>query len=215
MMDMKRFLIATDNLIEQQFYKAGADTIVGRTPEISVRIKNSGLVIKRFKTLFYNNISFFLEKKYRNFFTPFKEIKGMDDNYIQETLQDIQIKLATMQGTELDDLILYTIVLSSLISKMRNIHFKESVEQIVKKVKLRNTEVTRNEVKKQLDMLFMRNNKNVSILYNLSYMDALAESFNFKKVAQTCKIQKGRFMNKTVELILKGLEKRESLSRSY
>ena len=52
-MNMKRLLIATDNLIEQQFYKAGADTIVGRTPEISVRIKNSGLVIKRFKELFY------------------------------------------------------------------------------------------------------------------------------------------------------------------
>ena len=108
---MKRLVIATDNLIEQQFYKAGTDTILGRTPEISVRIKNSGLVIKRFKALFYKNIHLFLEEQYSKFFAPFKEIKGMDDNYIQEILQDIQIKLATMQGTEFDVLILYTIML--------------------------------------------------------------------------------------------------------
>jgi len=33
---------ATDNLIEQQFYLRGTDTIIGRTPEISIKIKNSG-----------------------------------------------------------------------------------------------------------------------------------------------------------------------------
>ena len=205
-MDLKPLLIATDNLIEQQFYKKGADTIVGRTPEISVRIKNSGLVIKRFKELFYENIHLFLEERYHKFFLPFKEIKGMDDNYIQEILQDIQIKLTTMHGEHFDLIILYTIVLSSLISKMRNIQFKESVKEIIKRVKSKNYIVNQNEIKRELDKLFMRNNKNISILYNLSYMDALAESFNFKKVAQTCKIQKGKYMNKTVDLILKQLE---------
>lgn len=201
-MVMKRLLIATDNLIEQQFYKTGSDTIVGRTPDISVRIKNSGLVIKRFKKLFYENLHLFLEEKYNSFFAPFKDIKGMDDNYIQEILQDIQIKLATMHGTKFDVIILYTIVLSSLISKMRNVHFKDSVNEIIKRVKEKNDEINQSEIKRELDKLFMRNNKDISILYNLSYMDALAESFNFKKVAQTCKIQKGKHINIIVDLIL-------------
>ncbi len=208
-MVMKRLVIATDNLIEQQFYKAGADTILGRTPEISVRIKNSGLVIKRFKTLFYKNLHLFLEEKYSKFFAPFKKIKGMDENYIQEILQDIQIKLATMQGTKFDVLILYTIVLSSLISKMRDIQFKDSIDEVVKRVKSKNNGISNNEIKRELDKLSMRNNKNISILYNLSYLDGLAESFNFRKVAQTCKIQKGKYINKTVKLILKALEKHE------
>jgi hypothetical protein len=214
-MVMKRLLIATDNLIEQQFYKKGSDTVVGRTPEVSVRIKNSGLVIKRFKELFYENLHFFLEEKYYRFFLPFKEIKGMDDNYIQEILQDIQIKLATMHGEHFDVLILYTIVLSSLISKMRSIHFKHSVEEIIKRIKTKNNKISRNEIKAELDNLFMRNNKNISILYNLSYMDALAESFNFKKVAQTCKIQKGRYMNKTVDLILNELKNHKLVPISH
>ncbi|TFG16250.1 MAG: hypothetical protein EU531_07105 [Promethearchaeota archaeon] len=213
-MNMKRLLIATDNLIEQQFYIKGADKIIGRTPEISVRIKNSGLVIKRFKTLFYENLHLFLEEKYHSFFAPFREIKGMDDNYIQEILQDVQIKLATMHGTKFDVLILYTIVLSSLISKMRNIHFKDSVDEVIKRVKIKNHKMSDNEIKRELDKLFMRNNKNISILYNLSYMDALAESFNFTKVAQTCKIQKGKYMNKTVDLILKAQEKNDLISLS-
>lgn len=214
-MDIKKLLITTDNLIEQQFYKRGSDTIVGRTPEISVRIKNSGLVIKRFKELFYENLHLFLEENYHSFFTPFKEIKGMDDNYIQEILQDIQIKLATMHGENFDILILYTIVLSSLISKMRNIHFKESVKEIIKRIKAKSSKINQNEIKRELDKLFMRNNKNISILYNLSYMDALAESFNFKKVAQTCKIQKGKYMNKTVDLILKQFKNIELISISH
>jgi hypothetical protein len=213
-MDMKRLLIATDNLIEQQFYKNGSDTIIGRTPEISVRIKNSGLVIKKFKALFYKNIHLFLEEKYSKFFAPFKKIKGMDDNYIKEILQDIQIKLATMHGTKFDMLILYTIVLSSLISKMRDIHFKGSVDEIVNRVRIKNKNVNQNGIKRELDKLFMRNNKNVSILYNLSYLDALAESFNFKKVAQTCKIQKGKYMNKAVNIITKSLNKEQSISVS-
>ncbi len=202
-MDMKRLFITTDNLIEQQFYKTGSDTILGRTPEVSVRIKNSGLVIKRFKALFYNNIHLFLEEKYLEFFAPFKKIKGMDENSFVEILQDIQIKLTTMQETKFDVLILYTIVLSSLISRMRNTHFNDSVSEIIKRVKIKNEKINVNEIKRELDKLFMRNNKNISILYNLSYLDALAESFNFKKVAQTCKIQKGKYMNKIVDLVIK------------
>lgn len=190
-------------MIEQQFYKSGNDTIIGRTPEISVKIKNSGLIVKRFKNLFYKNLDLFLKGQYMKFFRPFKEIKGMDENYLSEIYQDIQIKLTSMHDADFDILILYTIVLSSLISRIRDIHFNESIEEIISRTKTRKGELANNQIQMKLDKLFMKNNKYISILYNISYLDGLAESFNFKKVAHTCKILKSKYINRIVGLIIK------------
>ena len=192
---------ATDNLIEQQFYLRGTDTIIGRTPEISMKIKNSGLIVKKFKDLFNNNLIYFLEGRYLTFFKPFTQIKGMDENYIKEIYQEIQIKLAALQDTEYDLVLLYTLVLSSLISKIRDIHFNDAIYEIIERVRDRSKYLPEDKINLELEKLFMKNNKFVSLLYNVSYLDALADSFHFKKVARTCKIQKSKLINHIVDLI--------------
>ncbi|MGV9173632.1 MAG: hypothetical protein ACOC35_13865 [Promethearchaeia archaeon] len=53
---------ATDNLVNQQFYLPGRDIIIGRTPEIQVKIQYSGQIIAKFKDLFNNNLHLFLNK---------------------------------------------------------------------------------------------------------------------------------------------------------
>lgn len=169
---------------------------------MSVKIKNSGLIVNKFKDLFKKNLNLFLKGEYLKFFEPFKKIKGLDENFLQEIYQDIQIRLTALQDTDYDIVLLYTIVLSSLISSIREIHFNISLNEIIDRIKKRSNELKKNQIKLELDKLFMRNNENLSILYNLSYLDALAESFNFKKVARTCKIQKGKFINRIVEIIL-------------
>ncbi|MFX1269111.1 MAG: hypothetical protein ACFFAK_14220 [Promethearchaeota archaeon] len=201
-MNLKKLYNATDNLIEQQFYLGGSDTIIGRTSEVSLKIKNSGLIVKRFKDLFIKNIHLFLEQKYLKFFNPFKDIKGLDENHLQEIYQEIQLRLTALHDTKFDVVILYTIVLSALISSIRNINFNDSIKEIIKRVKQKSDRMNNNQIQVELDKLFMKNNKNVSILYNISYLDALAESFNFNKVARTCKIQKGKYINRIVNLIL-------------
>ena len=109
--------------------------------------------------------------------------------------------------TYLDDedsniVILYTIVLSSLVTRIRELHFNMSLEEITKRVKKKKENFTDKVIQEVLDELFMKNNNNISILYNISYLDALAESFNYSKVAHTCKIQKGKFINRIVKIIL-------------
>lgn len=200
--NLKRLYNVTDNLIKQQFYLSGSDTIIGRTPEISIKIKSSGLIVKRFKDLFNDNIQFFLEGNYMSFFQPFKIIKGIDDNYIREIYQDIQIKLTAMHGTDFDVVILYTIVLSSLITSIRDIHFDKSVQEVIRRVGKKSDKLSQKQIQIELDKLYMHNNKNVSILYNVSYLDALAESFHFMKTARICKIQKSKYINRIVNLIL-------------
>ena len=198
---LKQLYNATDNLIEQQFYLRGTDTIIGRTPEISMKIKNSGLIVKKFKDLFNDNLIYFLEGRYLTFFKPFTQIKGMDENYIKEIYQEIQIKLAALQDTEYDLVLLYTLVLSSLISRIRDIHFNNTIYDIIDRIKDRSKFLKENEINLELEKLFMRNNKFMSLLYNISYLDALADSFHFKKVARTCKIQKSKLINHIVDLI--------------
>ena len=200
---LKQLYNATDNLIEQQFYLRGTDMIIGRTPEISMKIKNSGLIVKKFKDLFNDNLIYFLEGRYLTFFKPFTQIKGMDENYIKEIYQEIQIKLAALQDTEYDFVLLYTLVLSSLISRIRDIHFNNTIYDIIDRIKDRSKFLKENEINLELEKLFMRNNKFMSLLYNISYLDALADSFHFKKVARTCKIQKSKLINQIVDLITK------------
>jgi len=180
---------------------SGSDIIIGRTPEISIKIKNSGQIIKKFKNLFDENLQYFLEGHYMNFFKPFMKIKGMDENHISEIYQDIQIKLAAMHGTEFNVVLMYTIVVSSLTTSIREIQFNDSLREIIMKAKKQSTNLSKKQIQDKLEKLFMRNNKDLSILYNLSYIDALAESFNYLKTARICKIQKSKYINHIVDIV--------------
>jgi hypothetical protein len=199
---LKRLYDATDNLIKQQFYKSGSDRIIGRTPEVSIKIKNSGLIVKKYLNMFNQNIQFFLEGDYMKFFSPFKKIKGVDENHLREIYQDIQIKLAAMHGTDFDTVIMYTIVVSSLTTSIREIQFNKSVQEIIKRIRKKANSISVNQIEEELEKLFMKNDKNVSILYNISYLTTLAESFNFVKTTRTCKIQRSKYINLIVNSIL-------------
>jgi hypothetical protein len=201
-MILEQLYDATNNLINQQFYKDGFDIIIGRTPEVSVKISNSGQIIRKFKDLFNSNIHLFLEGEYLQFLALFKKIKGVDENNINEIYQDLQLKFHNLEDTKnIDIIVIYALVLNSLISSIRDINFNEALTEINRRVK-KKSRINSNKIQRELDMLFMRNDDNVSILYNLSYLDTLAESFNYKKVAHICKIQKSKYINRIVNIIL-------------
>ncbi|MFX0080528.1 MAG: hypothetical protein ACFE94_02145 [Candidatus Hodarchaeota archaeon] len=201
-MILEQLYDATNNLINQQFYKDGHDIIIGRTPQISVKISNSGQIIRKFKDLFNSNLHLFLEGKYLQFLNLFTKIKGVDENYINEIYQDLQLKFHNLKDSDnIDIVVLYAIVLNSLISSIRDINFNIALTEINKRVKKRK-KISDNKIQQEIDMLFMKNDDNISILYNLSYLDTLAESFNYKKVAHICKIQKSKFINRIVNMIL-------------
>lgn len=195
---------ATDNLINQQFYKDGRDTIIGRTPEVSLKISNSGQIVRKFKDLFNANLHLFLDGKYLKFLNLFKKIKGIDENYIQEIFQDLELKFENLKNANAENIntvILYSLVLNSLISSIRDLNFEEAIKEIKTRVKDK-IKISDTKIQNELDKMFMRNDDNVSILYNISYLDTLAESFNYKKVAKVCKIQISRYINRIVRLIL-------------
>ena len=126
----------------------------------------------------------------------------MDKNRISEIYQDIQIKLAAMHGTEFNVVLMYTIVVSSLTTSIREIQFNDSIQEVIVRAKKHSANLSKKQIQDELENLFMRNNKNVSILYNLSYIDALAESFNYLKTARICKIQKSKYINHIVDLVI-------------
>ena len=201
-MILEQLYDATNNLINQQFYKDGFDIIIGRTPEVSVKISNSGQIIRKFKDLFNSNIQLFLEGEYLQFLNLFRKIKGVDENNINEIYQDLQLKFHNLKDTKnIDTIVLYALVLNSLISSIRDINFNEALTEINRRIR-RRKRINNNKIQQELDMLFMKNNKNVSILYNLSYLDTLAESFNYRKVSRICRIQMSKFINRIVDIIL-------------
>ncbi|MHA1490434.1 MAG: hypothetical protein ACTSRI_12365 [Promethearchaeota archaeon] len=202
-LELKRLHNATDNLVNQQFYYPGSDIIIGRTPEVSIKIRKSGEIIQKFKNLFNENMDFFLRSDYFKFLLKFKKIKGLTEKKIKKIHKELEAKLKILRDDidDYDNVILYTLVLNSLISNIRNLHFNNSIDEINKRIKKKRNVLSDDKIHDEMDKLFMRNNDNISILYNISYLDALAESFNYKKVARICKIQKGKYMNRVVDLI--------------
>lgn len=143
----------------------------------------------------------FLEGKYLEFLRLFKRIKGLDENYIKEIYQDLQLKFENLKdAVHINTVVLYSLLLNSLISSIRDLNFEESIKEVKRRI-LKKIKISENKIQEELDKLFMRNDKNISILYNLSYLDTLAESFNYYKVAHICKIQKSKFINRIVKLI--------------
>ena len=201
--ELQRLYEATDNLVNQQFYP-GSDTIIGRTPEISLKIRKSGQIIQKFKDLFLKNIEFFQQNDYFKFLLIFKKIKGLNEENIKTIYHELKEKLDFLKEDvdEFDTIITYTIVLNALISYIRDIHFNDAIGEINKRIREKSELISNGKIQEEMDKLFMRNNNYVSILYNISYLDALAESFNFKRVAHICKIQKGKFINRIVNLII-------------
>lgn len=196
---------ATDNLINQQFYKDGRDIIIGRTPEVSLKISKSGQIVRKFKDIFNENLHLFLEGKYLKFLNLFKIIKGMDENYIQEIYQDLELKFENLKNANAENIntiILYSLVLNSLISSIRDLNFEEAIKEVKTRIKSR-IKISEKKIQNELDKMFMKNDDNISILYNISYLDTLAESFNYKKVAKVCKIQTSRYINRIVKIIIK------------
>jgi hypothetical protein len=205
--ELKILYEATDNLINQQFYKGGHDVIIGRTPEVHLKISNSGQIVQKFKDLFNENIDLFLEGNYLKFLLPFKKIKGLDEETIFEINEQLKDKFELLKDDihESEIVVLYTFVLSALISRIRDLHFNNAIEEIKRRVKEKSSKISGKKIQETLDNLFMRNNDNISILYNISYLDALALSFNYKKVSRVCKIQQGKYMNRIVDLILSAI----------
>lgn len=199
-LELKRLYDATDNLVNQQFYLSGQDLIIGRTPDISIKINKSGQVVSKYKEIFNKNMHSFLEGQYKQFLLSFKVIKGIDDKKVDTINKRLYEKLASLD-TDFDIVVTYTIVLNGLITEIRDLHFNAALEEIKRRVKAR-ANLSNDKIQEELDLLFMKNNKNVSILYNISYLDALADSFNYRRVAHTCKIQKGKFINQIVKIIL-------------
>lgn len=193
-------------MVHQQFYLDGKDIIMGRTPEIQVKIQYSGQIISKFKDLLNENIDLFMNKKYLKFLKKFEKIQGMTQSLIKEIYSELKRKIESIEQnleySRENSVIFYTILLNTLITNIREVHFQNSLKIIYRKLNQHKSSVKRSEIKNELNNLFMRNNENVSILYNISYLHALANTFNYKQVRRVCSIQRTKYINRTIRLIV-------------
>ena len=69
------------------------------------------------------------------FLNLFKKIKGLDENYVREIYQDLQLKFENLEDTDnINTVVLYSLVLNSLISSIRDLNFGETIREIKKRI---------------------------------------------------------------------------------
>ena len=187
-------------LLFQQFYYGITDVIYGRTQEISVKIDGSGAVIENFYEFLVKDISLIRNGMYKEYLQKF------NDRFIKLDVEDILTQFNknyyNIDESQRSSQIITSILFSELLMSIRKSCFDELVNEIKIKLIVKLTDSNKKikpkdridisedfiqEKMKKLSKLYSLSDKNIGIIYNLSFLKTLAFKMNNKKVIKQTK----------------------------
>lgn len=180
-------------LINQQFHD-GNETIYGRTKEVSVKIPRSGLAINKLYAKMLSILSYFNEKNYLKYVKEFNEsVLPIDADRVYTKFRNTYDNAAALEEPEpfLIASMLFSEILENCREKVFNKFLDEIRNEIIESKKNPINDPT--VINEKLKSLYSRNDKDISLTYNLVFLKMLADSFEFEDVAkQTLKEIKKR-----------------------
>ncbi len=190
-------------LINQQFHD-GNEIIYGRTKEVSVKIPRSGLAINKLYAKMLSILHYFNEKNYLKYVKEFNEnVLPIDADRVYTKFRNTYDNAAALEEPDpfLIGSMLFSEILESCREKVFNKFLDEMRNEIIesKKNPINDPAI----VNEKLKLLYSRNDKDISITYNLVFLKMLADSFDFedisKRVQGEIKKRKKRIMRKIIK----------------
>jgi hypothetical protein len=191
-------------LVRQQFSRGG-DVITDRMKRQEVQVRYAGRIIQGFIDLLTENIEDFLTSG--NTERSLTNICNALNIDAQKILQAYLNRTAILESEDKTPPIIVTSLLSELLGNIRERAFNETLQEIKTRWKQRqrgtNGEDQLAEVKldDRIAELFQRNDANISLLYNLSFLEYIAITIRSPKVKRTTKILLGKYINRVVETL--------------
>jgi len=189
-------------LVRQQFAREG-DVITDSTKSQEVHIKGSSRVINRFIKILTENLPDFIAGNYEQYLKKICNYSQL--NEADEIFQAFSAKIGILEPEDMIPPLILTSLMGEFLGKIREKAFKQTLAEIKRrtKVQLKITDENDFEIERTIDEkirdLFQRNESNISLLYNLCFLEYLAILANSPKVQRTARILLGKYMNQVVE----------------
>ena len=193
-----------DYLVRQQFSKGG-DFITDRMKMQKVQVRYAGRIIQGFTDLLTENIQDFLGGDYEKYLEKLCLVLNLDSKKILEAYLN---RTSILEPEDKIPPIILTSILGELLSTIRERAFNETLEEIKIRFKKRqshyngNKQISDIELDNHLSDLFQRNDVNISLLYNLSFLEFIAITTHSEKVKRTTKILLGKYINRVVTTLI-------------
>jgi len=193
-----------DYLVRQQFSKGG-DFITDRMKMQKVQVRYAGRIIQGFTDLLTENIQDFLGGDYEKYLEKLCLVLNLDSKKILEAYLN---RTSILEPEDKIPPIILTSILGELLSTIRERAFNETLEEIKIRFKKRqslcngNKQISDIDLDNQLSDLFQRNDVNISLLYNLSFLEFIAITTHSEKVKRTTKILLGKYINRVVATLM-------------
>ncbi|MDD1779520.1 MAG: hypothetical protein LUQ65_15260 [Candidatus Helarchaeota archaeon] len=190
-------------MIRQQF-SLGGDLITDRMKKQRIHVTYAGRIIQGFIELLTANIQDILTGNCEKYLGNICNALKID---AQKILQAFLNRTAVLEAEDKTPPIIVTSLFGELLGNIRERAFNETLQEIKTRLKKReggsNGEDQLAEVKldDRIAELFQRNDDNISLLYNLSFLEYIAVTIHSEKVRRTAKILLGKYINRVVETL--------------
>ncbi|HUX98968.1 MAG TPA: hypothetical protein VMV49_05405 [Candidatus Deferrimicrobium sp.] len=188
-------------LVRQQFNPRG-DIITDRMKGKKVHIQTAGQAIKKFIELLLKDSSDVLEANYKTYLKKLSKEFHIDLDEVQNNFSE---RLSRLEGEANDLPIIATLLFGELLGNIRERVFNQILTEIknrlIENLKIKDGSKAKFEenFKTQTCDLFQRNNENISLLYNLCFLEFIAETVHSYKLSRVLKILLGKYMNRVVK----------------
>ena len=189
-------------LATQQFY-SGQNRILSRTKATSVRISGSGLVVHKFWTSLSTPVSLLTESKIQSYlnqlhgvFTDLDPADLFSEIQRNPSLDSMDLGQGSLPKQNL--VVLTTIVVGGVISRLRKIAHKRLLTQLKNAIRS-NPMLATTTPESFLQRIGELHNSHMDMLENLIFLEYLAAIFSFRRIQHVARIQIGRHIHGLLE----------------
>lgn len=179
-----------DELLEKAVFQQlflGKDQIMGRMPQNTMHLKDIGTLITLFIEDIKKNLNLVNKDNLETFIQYFEKMFGFNLDETRERLQNNFAEMDDLTGQEI--MVLY-MVLTKLLENIRELsYFKNGLDKI-KEAYLENynKEIDNSTIEK-MQTLGATGDKDISLLYNLCFLQLLANSYQIASISTNLKRQ--------------------------
>jgi hypothetical protein len=190
-------------LVRQQFSRGG-DLITDRMKQQQVQVRYAGRIIQGFIELLTENIEDILTGNTKRYL---ENVCGALNIDAQKILQSFLNRTAVLESEDKTPPIIVTSLLGELLGNIRERAFNETLQEIKTRLKKRQggsnggDGLAEMKLDHRIAELFQRNDANISLLYNLSFLEYIAITIRSPKVKRTTRILLGKYINRVVETL--------------
>jgi len=191
-----------DEMIEKAVYQQlflGKDRIMGRMPETTMQFKN----VEKLLTNFINSLSTKLnELDFNNIEEIIKYFENIFNLDLNESRERIKNNINEIDDISNQEILIFYMILTKILENIREqAYYNFGINVLIEKYEQITNFKFNDEVKQKIQKMSALGDKDISLLYNLCFIQLLAQVYKEQNILTNAKRQ----ISKKITLIIKNI----------